>query len=109
FGPTDAVEHAMGGRFEVAASDVLCTRHANSALDESDPLFLIPTNECSVVIAGARREIKDAKPTGVILRKAREAAGPPAESAMGKTRVGSPHVTCSKGHGPAVRCTLAVE
>jgi hypothetical protein len=106
FGLAGAVDHAMGGRFSVAASDVKCERRSNGALDESDPMFNVPAHGCTFAAESAKK-IEDAFPVAFALRSALEAAGLVADSAMGHTGVSSAHVTCAKGPGVPTRCVLA--
>jgi hypothetical protein len=104
----EAVDHAMGGRFGVAATNVSCERRSNMALDETDPLFEIPVHSCKADVTDAKPfSVDDKDPVAGALLKALEVAGLQADSAMGKTGVTSAHVTCSKGPGQPTACSLA--
>jgi hypothetical protein len=104
----DAIDHAMGGRFGVDAANVTCERRANTALDESDPMFEIPAYSCKGDVPQAKSfSVDDKTPTAAALAKALELAGLQADSGMGTTGVSSAKVSCAVGPGNPAHCTLA--
>jgi hypothetical protein len=106
----DAIDHAMGGRFGVDASDVQCVLSTNAALDPTAPLFEMPMASCSASFPDLdtpKVSLDDPEPKALVLLDALEKAGIAADSATGKTGVVVNAVTCRKAPGIATNCKIA--
>jgi hypothetical protein len=104
FDSMELADHAMAGRVSVDVRGVSCLTSTNGALDENEPLFLVPITTCALDLVGQpnpHHEIKDeAAKADVLMAALGDIDESLVESGMGKSFVLLKKISC-EGHGPS--------
>jgi hypothetical protein len=104
FGKLGAVDNAMGGRAGVDVKSLTCLTASNGALDEDDPLFLVPITTCTFENTNEQpphHEAKDdAAKAGVLYDAIAAVDESLVEGAAGTMYASAKSIVC-EGHGPS--------